>query len=188
MPRGGGAALVTERSATSFPPDFDRVFGAERARVVRHLRYLTGSQQTAEDLAQEAFARLLERESGDDAEAVRDPGAWLLRVASNLAYNHFRAEERRRSREDRASTRVALPRLSVVPGGAEEVLDVRESLARLDARDRAVLMLRHSGFSYAEIAEAIGIAPSSVGTTLARAQRRFREVYEGSDKSSEGKR
>ena len=59
----------------------------------------------------------------------------------------------------------------------DDVLDVRETLEALEPRDRVALLLRHSGFSYAEIADATGLAPSSVGTTLARAQRRFRQEY-----------
>jgi DNA-directed RNA polymerase specialized sigma24 family protein len=58
------------------------------------------------------------------------------------------------------------------------VLDVRQTLARLEPRDRTVLLLRYSGFSYAEIANAVGVKPGSVGTTLARAQQRFKDAYE----------
>ena len=39
-------------------------------------------------------------------------------------------------------------------------------------------MLRHSGLSYAEVAAAIGVQAGSVGTLLARAEERFRKVYE----------
>ena len=37
-------------------------------------------------------------------------------------------------------------------------------------------MMRYSGFSYRDIAEAVGLEPGSVGTTLARAERRFAEA------------
>jgi RNA polymerase sigma factor (sigma-70 family) len=97
-------------------------------------------------------------------------------VASNLAYNHMRGEARRISRETIAETS---PETDV-----DAILDVRRALEDLGARDRIVLMLRHSGFSYAEIAEAVGLAPNSVGTILARAQRRFRETYEGAPHSA----
>ena len=38
-------------------------------------------------------------------------------------------------------------------------------------------MLRHSGLSYREIAEALGMAPGSVGTTLARAEAAFEAAW-----------
>lgn len=161
----------------STSPSFRDVFLTYYPAVFRHLLYLSGDRQVAEDLTQETFTRLFQQADPDASQTLRNPRAWLLTVASNLAYNHFRNEKRRLDRERR-------PKLSVLPGGAAEaydqmddVLDVRGALATLEPRDRAVLLLRHSGFSYAEIADAVGLQTSSVGTTLARAQRRFRETY-----------
>jgi DNA-directed RNA polymerase specialized sigma24 family protein len=37
--------------------------------------------------------------------------------------------------------------------------------------------LRHQGFTYAEVAESIGVSPGSVGTILARAEAEFRRRY-----------
>ncbi|HUF76234.1 MAG TPA: sigma-70 family RNA polymerase sigma factor, partial [Longimicrobiales bacterium] len=52
----------------------------------------------------------------------------------------------------------------------------REALDGLAPRDREILLMRYSGFSYKEIAEAIEVAATSVGTLLARAERRFAEA------------
>ena len=165
-----GSPILTERSGPGGLTAFDRVYREQRVAVERHLLYLTGDRQLAEDLTQETFGRLYERGlPGDDA--LRNPRAWLLTVASNLAYNHFRAESRRVRRETAPNVSHETDR--------DDVLDVRSALERLDSRDRTVLLLRHTGFSYAEIAEAVGVAASGVGTILARAQRRFREAYEG---------
>lgn len=148
--------------------DFERMFRTERSAVRRHLVYLTGDRALAEDLTQETFGKLYER---PPAEAIRNPRAWLLTVASRLASNHLRAESRRKAREEA----VDVPRAIDV----DDVIDVRRALDAIEPRDRLVLMLRHSGFSYADIASATGLAAGSIGTTLARAQRRFREEYEG---------
>jgi RNA polymerase sigma factor (sigma-70 family) len=64
---------------------------------------------------------------------------------------------------------------------AEEQTEVREALERLPDRQRDCLLLRHSGYSYAEIAAAIGIAVGSVGVLLARAERAFRATYRERD-------
>jgi RNA polymerase sigma-70 factor, ECF subfamily len=40
-----------------------------------------------------------------------------------------------------------------------------------------VLLLRYSGLSYAEIAEALDVSPTSVGTLLARAEQEFEKLY-----------
>jgi RNA polymerase sigma-70 factor (ECF subfamily) len=55
---------------------------------------------------------------------------------------------------------------------------VRTSLASIKPRSAKLLILRHSGFSYAEIADALQISPGSVGTLLARAEREFKKKFE----------
>jgi RNA polymerase sigma factor (sigma-70 family) len=166
----GGSTLVSDRGIAGPSPDTARIYREERGAVLWHLVRLTGDRQLAEDLTQEAFGRLMD--AGTDT--LRNPRAWLTAVASNLAFNHFRSESRRVERE-RTHGLVE----SVTTPDRDEVLDVRSALAELDPRDAAMLLMRHSGFSYADIADAVGIAPGSVGTILARAQGRFREVYEG---------
>ena len=54
---------------------------------------------------------------------------------------------------------------------------VRKALARLPKRDVQLLLMRQMGFSYAECADACNVAPSSVGTLLARAAKAFEKVY-----------
>jgi len=164
-------SLLSDDISPERRAEFERLYRAHGTAVRRHLVYLTGDSALAEDLTQETFGKLYERQLAGDAE-LRNPQGWLLTVASNLAYNHFREEGRRATRETGASG-------AAQPPDIDDLLDVRRVLGELDERDRIVLMLRHSGFSYAEVAEAVGIAPSSVGTILARAQRRFRETYEG---------
>jgi len=51
-------------------------------------------------------------------------------------------------------------------------------LERLPVRDRQLLLMREEGFSYEEIAAVIGVAPASVGTLIARALKRFADVYQ----------
>jgi RNA polymerase sigma-70 factor (ECF subfamily) len=48
-----------------------------------------------------------------------------------------------------------------------------------------LLLARHSGFSYAEVAAALNLNPASVGTLLARAERRFKEVYQNQETQDE---
>jgi RNA polymerase sigma-70 factor, ECF subfamily len=50
-------------------------------------------------------------------------------------------------------------------------------LARLSERQVQLLLLRQAGLSYAELADALGVAPGSIGTLLARAERAFRQAY-----------
>lgn len=75
-----------------------------------------------------------------------------------------------------SSAEAANPELLSV--AEEERLAVRRALAQLTEREQSCLVLRHSGLSYAEVAAVIGVQPSSVGTILARAEERFRAVFE----------
>jgi RNA polymerase sigma-70 factor (ECF subfamily) len=50
-------------------------------------------------------------------------------------------------------------------------------LRQMKERDAQLLILRHSGLSYREIAAALDVAPGSVGTLLARAEAEFEQRY-----------
>ena len=153
-------------------------FRREYAGVVRLARRLTGDHALAEDVAQDVMVRL-----GDDAVLHTDPDrirAWLWRTTTNASLNAIRG----RGREDKRLRLVGPRHLAAVPGPEEvavtndEAAEVRRVLADLPERDRTMLVMRHSGCSYAEMAQATGLAASSVGTILARAQRAFATAYQ----------
>ncbi len=142
-----------------------------------------GDQAEAEDTVQETFVKLagapvLDR-SDDDAIA------WMRRVCLNDSFNRLRS----RRRADERLQRVARLEPSHDGGDvsaasvlrAEVQAQVREALAALPERQRACLLLRHSGYRYAEIAATVGIAVGSVGVLLARAERAFRTAYREHD-------
>jgi RNA polymerase sigma-70 factor (ECF subfamily) len=128
-------------------------------------------------VAQETLARVADAAVLDRPDAEVD--AWLTRVCLNRATNALRGRRRASDREDRAGRRETHTDLD--PAGevvAEEDRDaVRAALSALPERQRAVLVLRHSGYAYSEIADAIGVAPGSVGTLLVRAERAFRQSF-----------
>lgn len=163
---------VAEIGETSFRA----LFEAHYPSLCRRLSVLTGDAALAEDIAQETFLRLYLTPPAD----LSQPGAWLFRVAFNLAYNQLKRERRRSPLEALAAGReravpAALPEEEAIRG--EESARVQSALAQLSARDRFALILRHSGYSYAEIASVIKVSPGSVGTILARAQRSFKNAY-----------
>lgn len=156
--------------------DFDAVFDAHYADLVRYCRRLTGDEDAAEDLAQESMFRLFGNEVRGGPGDLR---AWLFTTATHLARDRFRVDRNRRRLLEIHPVR---PAEREAPDQALERKE-RRTLARagLDAlkpRDREILLMRYSGFSYREIAEAVGVAASSIGTLLARAERRFAESVE----------
>lgn len=155
--------------------DFDSLFQKLYPSLFRYLHRLTGDADVADDIAQEAFVRLLKQNLPD--EEVRP---WLFTVAMNLVRDHARKVERR---QRLLTTAPVLVSSTTLPDEAversERVGSVRLILDQLSARDQQLLLMREEGFKYEEIARVIGVAPASVGTLIARALRRFAELYDG---------
>ena len=163
--------------------NFDAVFGRVYPQLYRYLHRLTGSPDTAADVAQESFVRLLAKPLPED-EARR----WLFTVATNLVRDGVRTA---RTRERLLAAEPVRPSGFAQPDELaerrERIARVQEALACIPERDRTILLMKQEGFRYDEIAEVVGVAPGSVGTLLARATRRFAQVYrgkEGDDSSS----
>ena len=156
--------------------DFETTFDQLHAGLFRYCHRLTGDPDLADDVAQEAFVRLYDHRVEGDERGVR---AWLFRTATHLVRDRYRVDENRRRLLEANPVRPAAmeqPDQGVQRG--EEVERVRSALEGLNERDRAMLLARHEGFSYREIAEAFDVAPGSVGTLLARAETRFVRAYE----------
>ena len=110
----------------------------------------------------------------------RAPDAWLYVVAGNLARDAQRSEGRRARHlsvmdapERLANAADPAPGADAAMCTAEESALVQDTLAMLPERDAALLVMRADDVSYREIAAAIGVAPTSIGPLLARAQQRF---------------
>lgn len=135
---------------------------------------LTGDRALAEDLVQEAFARLVGR-----LRHLRDPGAfghYLRRTIVNLATSHFR-----RRRVERAY----LERLArdPVPGtNPNEDLDqtMHEALLALPERQRAAIVLRfYEDLSDVQTAEVLRCSAGTVRSLVSRGMRTLRSSLEG---------
>lgn len=183
--------LVEEHSITGVAPvsRFDSLFAQFYPELFGLVYRVLGDHMETEDVLQEVFLKLVD-EPELQARPNAEVGAWLRRVGLNTAFNRIRSARRARARLERvgrlerrdeepvdnplaAPDRVVLQR--------EERADVRRALAEVPERQRECLLLRHSGYSYAEIAETLGIANGSVGVLLARAEHAFRANYRRSD-------
>jgi RNA polymerase sigma-70 factor (ECF subfamily) len=149
---------------------------AHRPALLRYLARFTGDADLAEDLAQETLVRLRERPPNDQG----DPRRWLFTVATNLARDAYRTSRRRDRLARGAAGRLPLADPPPDPAAAAErgetVRRVRQALAGLGERDRAILLMREEGFTHREIAVAVGTTTGSVGTLIARALDRMAEA------------
>ena len=157
---------------------FETAFQEHWQRIFQVIYRLIGDGAEAEDLAIEAFWRL-HREMSVGGKMLT-PG-WLYRVAVNLGLNSLRASRRRSRYEDAAAQWTTENRAGGDPlelaAQTEERRRVRSVLARLKPRSARLLILRHSGLSYAELAGALDIPVTSVGSLLSRAEKEFEQAY-----------
>jgi RNA polymerase sigma factor (sigma-70 family) len=157
---------------------FEALFTAEYARVAGIANRVLADPDEAEDVAQEVFIDFHRLHSAS-AQYAR---AWLHRAAAHAALNRLRGARRRQRREVAQAAEESTQ--SIDPQKQVEVNEdrrrVRQALARMAPKPAAVLVLRASGLSYAEVAQALGVGTGQVGTLLRRAESALRkEVTRG---------
>ena len=144
--------------------------------IVRIANSVVVDSHTAQDVAQEVFIAAQRRfpDPSGSSHAV----AWVRVAAVHVGLNAVRGRRRRDSRQLRAGVVVGQP-------GPEELAlemasrqELRGALDRLPRRTATVLILRHSGLSYAEVAETMGIGVGQVGTMLRRGEAALRKEIE----------
>lgn len=153
--------------------DFQAIYRELYPSLSRYVHRFTRDADAAADIVQDAFLRLLEHDLPRDE--VRP---WIFVVATNLARDRVRKRDRRRrllfaNRERSVTT--SSPHDDAER--SERIELVRRALARLPDRDRQMLLMREEGFKYREIAEAVGVRPTSVGALVARALKKFSAAY-----------
>ncbi len=155
------------------PPAFEELFRKEYGRVVAIALRIVGDGDDAEDVAQDVFVSFYRKHPADAPYAP----SWLHAAAAHTALNVLRSRSRRGRRETAESA--GLDREPIDPARAAEVAEtraeVRAALGRIDERSASLLALRYGGLSYDEIAAALGVKRSGVGTLLRRAEEAFRK-------------
>jgi len=159
--------------------EFEALFREHWTQVYRVLDRLVGDPAEAEDLALEVFLRLYQQlpQRGQEFNL----GGWLYRVATNLGLQSIRSWKRRERYEMTAGKYVLEEtqedQPSEIMAKEEECRLVRLALARMNKRQSQLLVMRHSGLAYKDIAESLGLAPTSIGPLLLRAEREFEKHY-----------
>ena len=143
--RGGASAV-----------DLGALFESHASAMYRTiLAYTGGRADVAEDAVGEAFARATVRSA-----ELRDPVAWLYRVAFNVAN-----DELRRQRRAGGSSRQSVQQ-------PPELSGVLEALKRVPPRERAVMTLFYvMDLPVSDIAARLGVASATVRVHLTRGRR-----------------
>ena len=142
---------------------YETTFPALWAYVVRSI----GDATLADDIAQEAFVRLLQTDTSKlQAPQVR---AYLFRIATNLMHDH-RRRTGREVHDDDATLEMPDPAVDTIAVR----LDVGKAFDRLPPNQRMLLWLAYvEGYEHREIAGLMGLRENSVRVLLFRARHRL---------------
>jgi RNA polymerase sigma-70 factor (ECF subfamily) len=170
MAEGSGDTLPDRVPVVRAVEDFEVFYRREYPKVATLTMVLTRDASAAEDLTQEAFLRA--NRDWDRVGSYEHPGAWVRRVATNLAMSRFRRlrTETKALLRFTGSIRVA----EMDTDAAEFWAEVR----RLPARQAQVVALHYvEDRSVDDIAATLGVSPASVKTHLQRARRTLAERF-----------
>jgi len=154
--------------------EFRRLYDTVFPILFRVAYRITSSEEAAEDLCQEAFFRLHEKNmvfpSPDEAKY------WLIRVVKNAALNYAKRKVRERKAYQRAfreDTRKEETGENILLK-KETREEVREALEKLPENLRIVLILKEYGeLNYKEIGRSLGISEGNVKVRVFRARERL---------------
>lgn len=153
----------------------DQLYQQYYKQIVRRIAYLIGDVHIAEELAQEVFVKLYTHPPEHD-----NVLAWLYTVAARTAYNYMRDDQVHRQKEHQHfESQLEIegtPEAMMIEN--EKIKSVHASLATLSTRDRTCLLMKHSGYKYAEIAACLELEINAIGMIISRAQAKFKRDYE----------
>lgn len=154
--------------------EFEEIFREHSRMVYRTAFTITGNHPDADDVLQNIFLTLLEREFPLDFRT--SARAYLYRAAVNMSLKVIRSRKRRRL-ADGVELLEAPPPLTEANPDEETRRSLREAIARLKPRAVEILILRYEhGYSDAEIAKMLGKSRGTVAVTLYRARAKLKKL------------
>ncbi len=175
---------ISKLSDPSRLPLFEQAIVPHLNAAYNLARWLTGHDQDAQDVVQEAYLRAFRSFDGFHG---TDGRAWLLTIVRNTAYTTLQKNKRARlttpfeeeihgDLQWETSSPAAALQLS------EEAEQLQTAMENLPPEFREALVLRHQeGLSYNEIARVAGIPQGTVMSRLARARARLRHCLIAGD-------
>ncbi len=167
--------MTTENHGERFGSNahIERVLAEYSDSIIKLCYTYTKNIHDAEDIAQETFIALIRH--GEAFESAEHEKAWLLRTAVNKCKNHVKSGWVKNTVPIDETTEE--PSQDFDPDEGSEVL---EAVQKLPEKYRLPIHLfYYEGYSINDIAGIIGKKPATVGTLLARARERLKEILKG---------
>ncbi|HEY2518951.1 MAG TPA: RNA polymerase sigma factor [Streptosporangiaceae bacterium] len=151
----------------------EELFSSSYPRLAGWIRRLVDDDETAHEIASEAFTRLLARWSSLD-----NPQSYLYMIATNLVRDHWRKTERER----RALRTVTASADRDPQAHPDEDVDVRNLIQNLPQRMRNAFLLHYyAGFGVREVAALLGRPEGTIKADLFQARNRLKASMGESD-------
>jgi RNA polymerase sigma-70 factor (ECF subfamily) len=158
----------------------DELAARHCSALMRYLQRLVHSDHLAEELHQQTWASVLEHiDRFDLSSGGGGFKAWLYRIATNKAHDHWRSRGREKTATDglRLVTEELAPDASHRMEGAEATQKLRAAIEVLPENQKQVLLLRyHGGLKFVEIAEILGCPLNTVLGRMHKAMLRLKQL------------
>ena len=166
------------KSKQELDREFEQLYRTHVRDVYSYAYYRVGNHHDAEDLTEQTFLQAYRHFARAQRESEGRPlRPWLIRIAHNLAANHYRTRSRRpqASLEDSESVAARHSTEDLV-AGRDELARVLEGVKRLpDDRREALIMRFALGMDNREIARALGRTDGATKVLIHRAIKQLKE-------------
>jgi RNA polymerase sigma-70 factor (ECF subfamily) len=150
--------------------------------LMRYLQRLAGRDHLAEELHQQTWTSVLEHvEKFDRSSSSGGFKAWLFRIATNKANDHWRSAGREKNAKEglRLVTDDEMPHAGHRLEGTEQEQKLLRAIEKLPENQRQVLMLRYySNLKFVEIAELLGCPLNTALGRMHKAMLKLRQLME----------
>ena len=173
--------MATAPDKAKLDADFSELYKAHLKDVYSYAYYRVGNHHDAEDLTEQTFLQAYRHFERAQRESARRPmRPWLIRIAHNLAANHYRDRSRRPEAALEDAAVVSAPHTTeALVEGRERLKAVLDAVERLpDDRREALIMRFALGMDNREIARAMGRSDGATKVLIHRAIRQLEEIMQ----------
>lgn len=171
-------ALLVQRAIRHDPDAFGRLYDMYIDRVYRHIYYRVGNVADAEDLTQQVFLKAWQ--AIDRYKRATSPFlAWLMTISHNLVVDFYRAKKDKTYLEAEVTANDSASSPEGIAEARFERQQLRRAILQLRGEQQRVIMMRFvEGFSYAEVASALGKSEGALRVIQHRALVALRQILE----------
>ena len=180
--------MAATKPKAQLDDEFSALYEAHLKDVYSYAFYRVGNHHDAEDLTTQTFIQAYRHFERAQRESDGRPlRPWLIRIAHNLAANHFRNRSRRpQTPIDDTTMLSALHTTEDLVEGRDELKRILDGVEQLSGDRREALIMRFAlGMDNREIARALGRTDGATKVLLHRAVKQLEGIVRGDEKEGD---